>query len=270
MINYINNTPYTDKIINKEDLLYTISENYPDNKSEFSNSTSNSLISLEENMKLKMTLNDSNNNLSLRDKLRKSKDKYIVIYPELSYEDFLELKNKGAFKLINIYCPFNKRYENFNNKYKNKFSLEDFIQIDSLMSCDPKFHKLRENANTHLYNNNSLQSLKNNFEDMVDMIFIYYRPLWDDYFMAVAHILANRSNCIKQKVGAILVKNGRILSTGYNGTPKGMINCFEGGCERCNNKEITQGISLDTCWCIHAEQNAVKYFLDFFNFFQFF
>ena len=87
---------------------------------------------------------------------------------------------------------------------------------------------------------------------------LHLRPTWDDYFMSVAHILADRSNCIKQKVGAVIVKDKRIISTGYNGTPSKIKNCFLGGCPRCNDLTFTQGQGLDSCFCLHAEENAVR------------
>jgi len=61
---------------------------------------------------------------------------------------------------------------------------------------------------------------------------------------------------MKGKVGAVLVKNNRILSTGYNGTPEGFNNCYEGGCHRCNTN-TESGKDLDKCLCIHAEINCI-------------
>ena len=75
------------------------------------------------------------------------------------------------------------------------------------------------------------------------------------YFMKLAHIVKERSNCMKRSVGAIIVQNNRIISTGYNGVP-GKFNCYEGGCKRCNSG-VPQGISLEDCNCIHAEEAAV-------------
>ena len=57
-------------------------------------------------------------------------------------------------------------------------------------------------------------------------------------------------------VGAIVVQGNRIVSTGYNGTPGPLTNCFEGGCERCNTNK-SQGVDLDKCNCIHAEENSI-------------
>lgn len=83
------------------------------------------------------------------------------------------------------------------------------------------------------------------------------RPSWDEYFITIAKLTSERSNCLKRKVGCIVVKENRILSLGYNGTPKGTLNCFEGGCERCKNSET--GSNLDLCMCLHAEENALLF-----------
>ena len=84
------------------------------------------------------------------------------------------------------------------------------------------------------------------------------RPSWDEYFMEITKLTSQRSNCIKRKVGCIIVKDTRILSLGYNGTPKGLLNCFEGGCDRCN-KGDSCGTNLDICVCLHAEENALLF-----------
>lgn len=82
------------------------------------------------------------------------------------------------------------------------------------------------------------------------------RPTWDAYFMALASLAAQRSNCMKRRVGCVLVRDHRVLSTGYNGTPRGIRNCADGGCGRCNAGDAS-GVSLSTCLCIHAEENAL-------------
>ncbi|KAJ2783863.1 Deoxycytidine monophosphate (dCMP) deaminase [Coemansia javaensis] len=82
------------------------------------------------------------------------------------------------------------------------------------------------------------------------------RPSWDTYFMLLSELAAHRSNCMKRRVGCILVKDHQIIATGYNGTPKGVTNCNAGGCPRCN-AGTPCGVSLDHCLCIHAEENAL-------------
>ncbi|MCI0624553.1 MAG: dCMP deaminase family protein [Acidobacteria bacterium] len=82
------------------------------------------------------------------------------------------------------------------------------------------------------------------------------RPGWHEYFMKIAQVASMRSNCIKRKVGAVIVRDRRIVSTGYNGTPRGTKNCNEGGCPRCNSL-ASSGTRLDECLCSHAEENAI-------------
>ena len=86
------------------------------------------------------------------------------------------------------------------------------------------------------------------------------RPSWDTYFLKLAHVIKERSNCIRMNVGAVIVQGKHIIATGYNGTPAGITNCSEGGCERCQqrqNNELKENERKDLCICAHAEQNAI-------------
>lgn len=82
------------------------------------------------------------------------------------------------------------------------------------------------------------------------------RPDWDTYFMNIAHVAKTRGNCRRRQVAAVIVKDRRIIATGYNGTPRGVRNCFEGGCARCAGN-APSGADLDECICCHAEENAI-------------
>ncbi len=82
------------------------------------------------------------------------------------------------------------------------------------------------------------------------------RPSWDEYFMALAFLVATRSTCTRRKVGAVLVRDRRILATGYNGPPSGFPHCDEIGCLR-EKLGIPSGERQELCWGLHAEQNAV-------------
>jgi dCMP deaminase len=75
--------------------------------------------------------------------------------------------------------------------------------------------------------------------------------------MALAIDVAARCNCRKTVVGAILVRDGRIAATGYNGTIVGYKNCIDGGCPRCSDPGVVSGTELDRCICVHAEANAL-------------
>ncbi len=74
--------------------------------------------------------------------------------------------------------------------------------------------------------------------------------------MHLATLASTRSNCMKRRVGAVLVRHCRVISTGYNGTPRHLTNCNEGGCARCN-AGAGGGSALSTCLCLHAEENAL-------------
>jgi dCMP deaminase len=74
--------------------------------------------------------------------------------------------------------------------------------------------------------------------------------------MQIAQVAALRSNCVKRKVAAVIVRDKRVISTGYNGTPRGTRNCYEGGCPRCNSI-ADSGTRLDECLCSHGEENAI-------------
>lgn len=83
------------------------------------------------------------------------------------------------------------------------------------------------------------------------------RPSWNQYFLDICAVVSARSSCIKRQNGCVVTVDNRIVSTGYNGTPRGVQNCNEGGCARCNDKSIPSGTRLDECLCSHSEENAI-------------
>jgi dCMP deaminase len=82
------------------------------------------------------------------------------------------------------------------------------------------------------------------------------RPSWNDYFLEVADLVATRSTCLRRQVGAVLVRDKRIISTGYNGAPRKLKHCSEVGCLR-SEKDIPSGERYELCRGVHAEQNAI-------------
>ena len=82
------------------------------------------------------------------------------------------------------------------------------------------------------------------------------RPSWDEYFMKVAALVAERSTCLRHNVGAVIVKDKRIITSGYNGAAKGVKDCLELGCLR-DALGIPSGTRHEICRAIHAEQNAI-------------
>jgi dCMP deaminase len=86
------------------------------------------------------------------------------------------------------------------------------------------------------------------------------RPDKAHYFLLLALAARTRADCLGRRVGAIITRDGRVISTGYNGTPFGMTNCSEGGCHRCARRAQSpelRGGGYDACLCVHAEQNAI-------------
>lgn len=84
------------------------------------------------------------------------------------------------------------------------------------------------------------------------------RPDTHDYFMGIALAVRRRADCTGNRVGAVIVQDRHIVSTGYNGTPADMPNCSEGGCHRCAHRDqYPSGTGYDLCICVHAEQNAL-------------
>jgi len=82
------------------------------------------------------------------------------------------------------------------------------------------------------------------------------RPSWDEYFMSIARLAATRSTCLRRQVGAVVVKDKRILTTGYNGAPAGLPHCLDIGCLR-EELKIPSGERHELCRATHAEQNAI-------------
>ena len=82
------------------------------------------------------------------------------------------------------------------------------------------------------------------------------RPSWDEYFMSITHLVAQRATCLRRRVGAILVRDKHIIATGYNGAPRKVSHCLEVGCLR-EQQNIPSGERHELCRGLHAEQNAI-------------
>lgn len=82
------------------------------------------------------------------------------------------------------------------------------------------------------------------------------RPTWDAYFLELARLVSSRSTCVRRKVGAVLIKDKRIVATGYNGAPRGLPHCLELGCLR-EESRVPSGQRHELCRAVHAEANAL-------------
>jgi dCMP deaminase len=133
------------------------------------------------------------------------------------------------------------------------------LEGQELGSADPAAQQLlavRDLADLRIPNDASLAELHRALQEFLAQSLGFDRPSWDEYFMSIARVVASRSNCVKRKVAALITRDRRIISTGYNGTPRGPRNCNEGGCPRCNSF-AEGGTRLDECLCSHGEENAI-------------
>jgi len=85
---------------------------------------------------------------------------------------------------------------------------------------------------------------------------VIIRPSWDEYFMNIAELVAQRATCLRRHVGAVLVRDKRIITTGYNGAPAGISHCLDVGCLR-EQQGIPSGERHELCRGLHAEQNGI-------------
>ena len=153
------------------------------------------------------------------------------------------LRAGGDFLLLWVEAPPRVRFERSRARGRAGDG-EDFARFEEL-------------ADLVIPNDGSLEELGAKLEEALrDRLFFRERPSWDEYFMSIARVVASRSNCIKRKVGSVIALDRRIISTGYNGTPRGIRNCNEGGCPRCAGA-AEAGTRLDECLCSHAEENAI-------------
>ncbi len=138
-----------------------------------------------------------------------------------------------------------------------QFADEEARELDSNDPASQQLIATERMADIVVQNNSSLEDLHSAMDKLMARLQgDFRRPDWDEYFMNIARVVASRSNCIKRKVAAIIVKDKRVISTGYNGTPRGARNCSEGGCPRCNSM-TESGTALEECLCSHGEENAI-------------
>jgi len=105
-------------------------------------------------------------------------------------------------------------------------------------------------------NDGDRAALQEAVQTILSRSLFFQRPDWDEYFMSIARVVGSRSNCVKRKIGSLITVDRRIVATGYNGTPRGAVNCNEGGCPRCNAFGES-GRGLSDCICSHGEENAI-------------
>lgn len=174
------------------------------------------------------------------------------------------LKRRADFILATVRAPEQLRFQRLKQRGRERDpkTLEDFKELEareaqSDTASDQQLDRTIAMADIVLDNTGPLKMLHEKVREvLLEFSKKEVRPEWDPYFMGIAKVVALRSNCIKRKVAAVVVKDKRIIATGYNGTPRGVKNCNEGGCPRCNAIDVS-GKGLEECLCSHAEENAI-------------
>lgn len=213
---------------------------------------------------------------------------------DITDEDTLEkLLQRPFFLLISVDAPVSVRWQRHKSKWVSTLHFLSIVDIARCLKArrePPSLETFVLQSDKQLYSTNSglshilgraqLRLLNSGnsipeFRRVLDTLDLQnesrLRPSWDEYFMQLADLAAQRSNCMKRRVGCVLMREKRVISTGYNGTPRNVRNCNQGGCEwcscphaaslngtgpRCNGAERA-GAGLATCLCLHAEENAL-------------
>lgn len=173
-----------------------------------------------------------------------------------SMEEWLILSKRPFALLLFIDAPCKLRYE----RHCQQGEIQDLMQFitkqDELFIMESHM-ELSKKATIHINNSfSTLEDFKAHLEQLNLANPEWTRPSWDIYFMKLSQLAATRTNCMKRSVAAIITKENRVISTGYNGTAMKTKNCLEGGCSRCNNNSSC-GTLLEECLCLHAEENAL-------------
>jgi dCMP deaminase len=190
-------------------------------------------------------------------------DKHYIIDSIRNPAEVQSFRAAKHFKLIRVEAPAEVRFQRILRRQRESDpqTYEEFIALEDREAegdaTSQNLSKVESLADHSLVNDGAVEKLHVEVDALLaKLLREVQRPSWDEYFMNIAKVAASRSNCMKRKVAAIIVKDKRVISTGYNGTPRGTRNCNEGGCPRCNNLAVS-GTALDECLCSHGEENAI-------------
>ena len=191
---------------------------------------------------------------ALRDYVTKHWQTHFVL-TQISDPATLELLQQRPFFLhITVDAPVRIRYLRYQETTAATADFADFVMHSDAQLFSPDYLAVTSRAALRVVNAvNSLSDLHIKLAALNLLDPDRLRPSWDAYFMRLADLASLRANCMKRQVGCVVVRDKRVIATGYNGTPRGLTNCNAGGCARCND---TGGL-LETCLCLHAEENAL-------------
>lgn len=191
-------------------------------------------------------------------------DKNYVIDSFRHPDEVAVFRRRSEFRLLAVKASAEIRFERLRsrNREGDPTSLDEFRKLEAQEArrqteSGQDLDATEALANFEITNDATLGRMHEQLSSLVrSLMTSLRRPTWDEYFMKIAQVAALRSNCVKRKVAAVIVRDKRVISTGYNGTPRGTRNCYEGGCPRCNSL-ADSGTRLDECLCSHGEENAI-------------
>ena len=179
------------------------------------------------------------------------------------------LKKRNDFLLVNVTAPDKVRLQRLisRNRENDPKTLAELKKKEALENTnDPNAQQLNRvaaSAKVVINNDSTKEKLDEKVHKLVeDWLYKLQqpRPDWNNYFMNIAEQVKSRSTCMSAKKGAIIVKDKMIISTGYNGSPKGIKHCNHGGCKRCTSRHLGRlksGNYSEPCICCHSEENAI-------------
>lgn len=194
--------------------------------------------------------------------IRKLRTDYAVIDSIRNPSEVEALRSLSRFVLIAVDAPVEIRFQRAQarNREENASDLAAFIEMENReKSCNPLFQNISkciELADFRLENDAGENALLATVEEIITRVQQKFRPGWDEYFMKMAFLVAERSTCLRHHVGAIIVKEKQVLATGYNGAARNTRDCLQLGCLR-DELKIPSGERHEVCRGIHAEQNAI-------------
>ena len=180
--------------------------------------------------------------------------------------EIVYLRSLGNFFLIHVDAPLVVRFHRaqLQRRGGDTLTLDAFKEAEDreLMYSETFAQQLLKDyelADFVIMNDGDIDTLRRRVKEVfIQVCARLQRPDCNHYFMAIANVVAWRPTCVKRRVATVIVKDRRIVATCYTGTPRGITNCNQGGCER-RLSLVPPGINLSECLCSHAEENAIVY-----------
>ena len=202
--------------------------------------------------------------------LRQVKDGENYVFTSIrNYKELELLQEREDFLLVKVDAPLKVRFKRIceRNTEQDPTTMEEFIAKEKEEQSEEEHkqqtHKILKAAKVTIMNDKNIDSLRAKIDKLVKDYLYKLQPKnpdWDEYFMKLAETASIRANCLSAQKGAVIVKDKRVISTGYNGSPKGVTHCNKGGCKRCTLRHLGKlktGEYTEPCICCHAEENAI-------------